>query len=185
MNSFISRTIFTIIICLVILCKISFSEELSIDFTYPAFEGDFYVSGSITFPPGAVISENNIIVKIADSGKETSTFIKTQNSWPEGSIQTAQIIFSANSNKQNNYIVSFGENITRKNSFTQTAVLPTVPFSVGGAPKTEEQIDLNVGQLNVIVDKSPEIYYYWNILPISFILIVLYLRSKKKRKAVN
>ena len=47
----------------------------TIDFEYPSFAGDFYVSGTVFMPPGAVLAEDNIVVKTLD-GKEEATFIK-------------------------------------------------------------------------------------------------------------
>jgi hypothetical protein len=157
------------------------AQEFHINFDYPSFEGDFYVSGKVSFPPSSVRSERNISVRVTDRGDEISTKIVISNTWPDGSVQGAQIIFAANSTTKYSYTLFFGEDVVRKKSFNETAVLPSISFSVGGAPMMVEQVDVSVGQINVMVDKSPSIYYYWNIIPIILLIVLTYYRSRKAR----
>ncbi len=155
------------------------SQELTINFEYPSFKGDFYVSGKVSFAPSSVRSERNISVRVMDKKDEVSAKIAVLNTWPDGSVQSAQIIFAANSATKYSYTLFFGEDVVRKKSFNETAVLPSISFSVGGAPMMVEQVDVSVGQINVMVDKSPSIYYYWNIIPIVLLIALAYYRSRK------
>lgn len=158
------------------------AQALLIDFTYPTFTGDFYVSGDVSFPPAAVKSEDNIIVKSRGWDKEVPTMIRILQTWPDGSILSAEITFVANSARKESYELLYGPEIRRKKIFTETAVLPTISFSVGGLPKISEKVDIDVGQINVRVDKSHEFYYYWHIIPIVIFIALTFYRYRRIKK---
>jgi len=164
------------------ICYVYAAQEAPVSLDYPSFEGDFYASGKVFFPPSSVKSERNIIVGLTDTSSEIPSKITILSKWPNGSIQSANIIFAANSASKKKYVVIFGEDVLRKKSFTQPAVLPTVSFSTAGAPKTVEEIDLNVGQINVRVDKSPDLFYYWHIVPVMILIGIAYYRSQRLNK---
>lgn len=150
-------------------------------FDYPSFPGDFYASGNVSFPPGGLPSEYNVIVKAAESTREIPSGVKILKLWPDGSVQSAEITFPANSKTKEEYVLAYGGEIKRKKSFTETAVLPAVSFSVGGAPKRTEKVDLEVGQINVRVDQSQDFYYYWHLLPI---ILLIYFTCRRSRKTL-
>lgn len=157
------------------------AQDFSLDFTYPDFEGDFYVSGTIVFPPSAVKSEDNIMLKAYSSGEEVPGMVTVLRKWADESILRAEIVFVANSSRPDEYIISYGEDVRRKKVFSRTAVLPTVLFSIRGSPKTSESMDVNVGRINVRVDRSSQIFYHWHIAPIILLISFSYLRYRRAR----
>lgn len=157
------------------------AEEIPLSFTYPSFTGDFYASGNIFFPPGVVESEENIMVKVPKLG-EAPAKITVLRRWPDGSVLNAEVIFVANTSRKQNYVVCYGQDIQRKKIIAETAVLPTVSFSVAGAPRISEKVNIDVGQINVRVDKSHDIYYYWHIIPIVILITLSYYRYRRIRK---
>ncbi len=158
------------------------AQDFPVDFTYPSFSGDFYVSGSISFPPGAVKSEKNIIVKTYDLTKEVPTKINIVRKWANESVLSAEIVFVANSSRREKYMLSYGDEVERRKIFQETAVLPIISFSIGGAPKTSEKVDIDVGRINVRVDKSPGIRYYWYIVPIVILVLLSCYRSRRRKR---
>lgn len=158
------------------------AQKFSINLTYPSFTGDLYASGVIYFPPGAVKSEENIAVKVATSGEEVSTFIKALEKWPDGSLLNVEVMFAINSSQRKEYLFVYGDGVKRKRRFSKTAVLPTVSFSIAGLPKMSEKMDVNVGEINVTVDKSPNIRYYAYAVPIVVIILLTYLRFLRTRR---
>ncbi len=154
------------------------AERSPIDFDYPAFTGDFYVSGTVYMPPGAVPTDRN--VRVETSGRlERATFIKILERWPDGSLMSVEIMFAANSGRRTEYFLHYGENVTRRRILTKTAVLPTVSFSTVGLPRTSERVDVDVGEINVTVDRSPAIYYYAYAVPLIGLLLVTFVRSRR------
>lgn len=173
------------LVCLLVLLfsgMLSASQDIPIFFNYPSFKGDFYVSGRVPFSPGAVKSKENIIVRSHKPEEEVPTKIEILRKWADGSVLSAEIIFVANVSGKWNYTLSCGDEIQRRKIFTETAVLPTISFSVGGAPKIFERVDIDVGAINVRIDKSHDIYYYWHIIPILILIALLYYRSKRTKK---
>lgn len=161
--------------------KVFSAQDFILDFTYPSFEGDFYVSGTVSFPPSSVESEDNLIVKIYETKEEIPTNINIQKRWQDNSLLSAEIIFVANFSEKKQYELSYGREIKRFKSFSKTAVLPIISFSIRGAPKIQENLNVDVGQINVRVDKSPGFYYYWHIIPIIFIVTLTYGRYRKTK----
>lgn len=161
------------------------AERLPIDFSWPAFSGDFYVTGSVSFPPGAVKGARNIQVRAGEPPEETPVKVTIGDTWPDGSALSADITFAANRERRSDYSLHYGDDVTGKKTFRETAVLPHVSFSTGGAPRAAENVDMSVGQLNVTIDRSPDIYYYWHILPIVAIVVVTYLRGRRAGRALQ
>lgn len=155
------------------------SQDFAINFTYPDFEGDFYVSGNLSLPPGAVKSEENILVKSYSPDEEVPTLVTVHRKWADGSLLRIEVLFVANAFKKRNYVLSYGEDIKRKKTFSKTAVLPTISFFISGSPKVAENINANVGQINVRIDRSPQIFYYWHIVPIIFLILFSYFRYRR------
>lgn len=158
------------------------SQEIPIQFEYPFFSGDFYASGNVSFPPGGLPSKHNLIIKAAKSEREIPSQTKILELWPDGSIQSAEITFPANSKIKEEYVLVYGKELKCKKSFSEAAVLPTVSFSVSGAPKRAEKVNAEVGQINVRVDRSPGLYYYWHLLPIIALIYFTCNRSRKTKK---
>lgn len=161
--------------------KIFAAQDVPINFTYPSFTGDFYVSGNVSFPPGAVKSERNVIIK-HKSGRKLPARITVLRRWPDNSVLSAGIVFAANASKKHDYVLSYGQEIRGEKAFQETAVLPAVLFSVAGSPKISERIDIDVGGINVRVDKSPGVYYYWHIIPIVLLVALAYYRCRRTKK---
>jgi hypothetical protein len=157
-------------------------ERLSIDFTYPNLSGDFYVNGRVSFPPDKILSEDNIIVSDLFTNQEIPTKITIIERWIDGSVLEAEILFPANTSKQKKYVLIYGKDIKRKKKFAQTSVLPIINASIGKLPLSTESINIDVGEMLIKVDKSPEIRYYWYILPISLLLFLTIYRSIKNSK---
>lgn len=158
------------------------AQALLIDFTYPSFTGDFYVSGNVAFAPGIVKSEDDVIVKSHGTDEEIPTKITILQKWPDSSILSAEITFVANSARKESCELLYGPEIRRKKIFTETAVLPTISFSVGGLPKISEKVDIDVGQINVRVDKSHGLYYYWHAIPIVIFIALAFYRYRRTKK---
>jgi hypothetical protein len=154
-------------------------EELSIDFNYPAFRGDFYVCGSVTFPPGAVASPENLRVSTVSPAREVAAKKRVTDTWPDGSVLSMEVTFEANGERRREYRIAYGPDVKGKKIIAEAAVLPSIPFSLGGAPLTTENVNLDVGQLNVTVDRSPGIHYYWHMIPIVFISALAVIRSRR------
>ncbi|MCM8777057.1 MAG: hypothetical protein NC905_02175 [Candidatus Omnitrophica bacterium] len=154
-------------------------EQLNIDFSYPAIKGDFYITGKISFPTGIIYSDDNISVRDNKTGEEIPSKITVIERWPDGSILEVEILFSANTERRRNYIVAYGNDIKRRKKFTQTAVLPIINASIGKTPQTTESINMPVGELLVKVDKSPDVRYYWYVIPIGTLLFLTLYRTVK------
>lgn len=175
-----------IILFFVLFCgpfRIFAEQRAGIDFEYPSFTGDFYVAGKMSFPPGAVLSESNITVKNAETGEEIPSRIERTEEWPDGSLLEVTILFSANTSRKKNYVVSYGTGVGRRRIFKQAAVLPIVTSSIGGTPKTSESMDMDVGEMIIKVDKSPEIRYYWHLFPILMLILFSIYRARKNSRA--
>jgi hypothetical protein len=163
----------------------SFSfEKQEINFFYPDYNGDFYVTGSVSFPPSAVPSINNIVIRDSKNS-EIPAKIESLNKWPDNSVMSAQITFSVNRSYKDKYIIEYGGDIIRKNIFTTTAVMPNIQFSISGAPINSEKIDESLGTLNVAFDKNPDTYDYRYILAIVLLLSISFYRAIKVRKKQN
>ena len=175
------KLLFITIITILLLAGNAFaSQDILISFDYPSYKGDFYVSGKVFFPPGVVSSHEHIIVK---SGKlEIPAMITVQQRWPDNSILSVEILFAANSSRREDFLVSYGEEVRRKKLLTATAVLPTIQFFTGGVPKISENIDIDVGKINVRVDRSSNIYYYWHLIPIVILIFISYIRARRIAK---
>ncbi|MCX8083209.1 MAG: hypothetical protein N3D17_07485 [bacterium] len=154
-------------------------ENLYVDFSYPAVKGDFYISGKMSFPPGTVNSEDNICVIDINTKEEISSKITITDNWPDGSVLEAEILFPANTGKQRRYVISYGSDVKRRKKFSQTAVLPIISASIGKTPQTSETIDIPVGELLVKVDKSPDVRYYWYVVPMGLIIFLTLYRAVK------
>ncbi|MCM8760482.1 MAG: hypothetical protein NC832_02040 [Candidatus Omnitrophica bacterium] len=154
-------------------------EQVDVDFAYPSIKGDFYVSGKISFPPGIIYSDDNISVRDNKTGEEIPSKITVIERWPNGSILEAEILFPANVARKRDYIVSYGNDIKRGKKFTKTAVLPIISASIGKTPQTTEAIDMAVGELLVKVDKSPDVRYYWYIIPMGILIFLTLYRTLK------
>lgn len=157
-------------------------ETWGIDFEYPLFQGDFYVAGTVSFPPGTVRSAEQLRVQSSESGEEMATCIKGIQTWPDGSLRKVEIIFPANNTRPMEHVLVFGEEIKRSRVFTEPAVLPTIAFAVSGAPRAAETMDISVGAINIRVDRSPRIYYYWHLVPI---ILLIFLTGYRTRRAVR
>ena len=154
-------------------------DKLEIYFDYPSFEGDFYLSGLVSFPPGRLKSLKNIKIVSSKSEKEITSKITVLKKWPDGSVLNAEVMFVPELSDSYDYVIVYGENIIREKILSETAVLPTISFSVGGAPKTTEDMDISVGEINVRVDRSPGIFYYWHIIPVLLLVGLTYYRAKR------
>ncbi|GEM_PF-1059597 len=159
-------------------------ERTAIDFTYPSISVEFYVSGAVTFPPGLVKMKQNIQV-LKDGLEEVPIKLTIQESWPDGSILNAEVIFVASTSRRASYLLCYGDDVKGIRRMEKTAVLPTIAFSVGGAPRTEEKVNVDVGTLNVIVDRSPPLYYYWHIIPITLIIVMVIIRARRTGKTLH
>ena len=171
-----------LIIVLLFTGRLFAAQDIPVHFTYPSFTGDFYVSGNVYFPPGVVKSKDDVIVKSHKSGEEVPTKIAVLRRWPDGSVLSAEIIFVANAARKQDYVLLYGDGIQRRKNFTETAVLPTISFSVAGVPKISEKVNVDVGQINVRVDRSHDIHYYWHIIPIVILITLSYYRYRKTNK---
>jgi len=158
------------------------AERSSIDFTYPSFEGDFYVSGTLSFAPGAVAGPAHLQVRTVSPAQEVPAKKRALETWPDGSILTMEVTFEANASRRGEYYVSYGDDVRADRTITETAVLPSVPFSAGGAPRTAENVNMDVGQLNVTVDRSPGIFYYWHLVPIVLLTALALMRARRVGK---
>ena len=153
------------------------ADEIQIYFEYPDITGDFYVAGTVFFPPGSVSAVDNIIVVDKTSGNEIASNIRVQEQWPDGSILSAEIIFASNIQKKTIYLVRYGNDVKRKKTFSEPAVLPTVSFITPGSGQTDEKMDVSVGQINVRIDRSAGIRYWWYVLPAFIFIFFTVLRS--------
>ncbi|MCX7705507.1 MAG: hypothetical protein N2115_04530 [bacterium] len=153
------------------------ADEIPIEFEYPAIAGDFYVAGTVFFPPLSVPDPDNILVIDKSTEKEVISKITVIEKWPDGSILSAEIVFPASSQRKTRYAILYGDKVRRKKSFTDASVLPTISFVVPGAGKTVESMDVSVGQINVRVDRSASIRYWWYLLPALILIFLTILRT--------
>jgi len=153
------------------------SEKIDISFEYPDIKGDFYVAGTVFFPPSSILSSDNIAVMDTATKKEVPSRITVSEKWPDSSILSAEIIFPANTGKKTAYAIFYGKEIKRGKIFSEPAVLPTVAFFTGSTGRTAENIDVSVGQINVRVDKSISIRYWWYVLPLMVLIFFTVCRS--------
>lgn len=158
-------------------CNVFANYQMQVDFDYPSVSGDFYVAGTVFFPPGAVIHTDNIIVIDTETKKEVPSKISVQEQWPDSSILSAEIIFPANNQRKTKYAIVYGDDVKRERTFSQTGVLPTISFTTPGAGKTAETVDISVGQINVRVDKSISLRYWWYIVPVLFLIVLTIVRT--------
>ncbi len=153
------------------------AEQIDINFEYPDIEGDFYLAGTVFFPPSSVMSVNNILILDTSTKKEIASKITVQERWPDDSIMSVEIIFPASSQKKTTYTIHYGSDIKRRKTFSEPAVLPTISFFPAGAGRPVENVDISVGQINVRVDKSTNIRYWWYIVPMAILLFLTVYRS--------
>lgn len=173
-----------IIFIFFILFRISiFADKLSIDFIYPSISGDFYVNGKISFQPGKVLNEDNIIVKNSKTNEEIPSKITVLEKWYDGSILEVEILFPANTIKQAKYEIVYGEDIKRRKKITQTSVLPIINASIGKTPQSTENLNMDIGELLVKVDKSSDLRYYWHFFPIFILIFFTIYRTVKNSKS--
>ncbi len=158
-------------------------QEIQVAFEHPSFTGDFYVSGTVALPPGAVRDADQLAVYSTAPDREVQSKIAITSRWPDGSILKARVLFPANIQRRTTYQIRYGDDIRRRNSFEEAAILPTVSFAVGGAAQIRENMDVSVGQINVRVDRSPQVYYYWHVIPITLLLLLLWFRARRARRA--
>ncbi|MGC8804376.1 MAG: hypothetical protein ACP5JO_04175 [Candidatus Ratteibacteria bacterium] len=158
---------------------IGWAEQIDINFEYPDIEGDFYLAGTVFFPPSSVMSVNNILVLDAGTKNEIASKITVQEKWPDDSIMSVEIIFPANSQKKTNYAIHYGSDIKRRKTFSEPAVLPTISFFPAGAGRPVENVDISVGQINVRVDKSTSIRYWWYIAPMGIFCFSLFTEASE------
>lgn len=163
-------------------CFVSGSSQIKIDFDYPSINGDFYVSGNVFFPPSSVYDTSNIAVIDEKTKKEVPSKITVLEKWFDDSILSAEIIFSANQQRKTEYSILYGKDVKRKRSFSESAVLPTVSFITPGTGKTTENLDISVGQLNVRVDRSPSIRYWWYLGPMFVLIFLTLIRTRRTIK---
>jgi hypothetical protein len=157
-------------------------EEQAVSLAWPTGTGDFYASGTVAFPPGNVPATANILVRPVAPEEEIAAQVKAAETWPDGSVLSAEITFAANASRKRDYLIVSGGQVRRRKSINETAVLPTVAFATGGAPKSAEKMDMNVGQINVRVDRSLPIRYYWHIFPIGLLLALVIYRTRKANR---
>ena len=158
------------------------AQEFAIQFEYPGFRGDFYLGGTVSFPPGNVRTEDQIAVFSATPPGEVPSKIVAVTRWPDGAILKANVLFPANEDRPTSYTLRFGEDIRRRRVISEAAVLPAVSFAIGGAAQTVEAMDVNVGQINVRVDRSSSLFYYWHALHIALILALTWWRARRVRQ---
>jgi len=175
--------IFTILVSLFLLCANAEENRFVIEFEYPQFKGDFYVSGRVSFPPGAVLSDKNFSVHDSLTQEEIPVMVEISEKWPDGSILDASVHFAANSSRRKDYVLSYGEGVNRSRSFTQVSTMPIVTASIGNSPSTEESLDMEVGQLIVKVDRSVDFRYYWYLLPMFGLLFLAVCRARRNSKS--
>ncbi|HPP11937.1 MAG TPA: hypothetical protein PKW42_04315, partial [bacterium] len=99
--------------------------------------------------------------------------------WPDGSVQRVEVIFTVAAGQAGHYVLVYGQDVNQKSFLRETAVLPTVSFSLAGLPPPAENMDLPVGQINVRVERSPDIRYYWHLTPLAAIVFLLFLRRRR------
>ncbi|MDQ7821286.1 MAG: hypothetical protein RDV48_00690 [Candidatus Eremiobacteraeota bacterium] len=155
------------------------AAELGIDFTWPSYPGDFYASGTVSFPPGAVKTPRNITVFGSGGSGEQPVKVSGEETWPDGSLLSCEVTFAANSGRKESYVLRFGPEVRGTRVLTETAVLPTISFFTGGAPRTSENVNMDVGQLNVMVDRSPAVFYYWHVIPIMLLTVIVVIRGRR------
>lgn len=155
------------------------AQEFVARFTYPDLAGDFYAAGNLSFPPAAVASDRNIMVYTREDQAEIPVKTVVLGSWPDGSVMNADIMFAANPARKKTYVVSWGADVRRTKSFSEAGVRPVVTFSVAGTPLQSENVDLEVGQINVRVDRSLSLRYYWHAVPIIFLICATCYRAWK------
>jgi len=153
------------------------AEQIGVNFEYPDVEGDFYLAGTVFFPPSSILSINNICVLDTNTKKEIASKIVVVEKWPDDSIMSVEIIFPANSQKKTEYAISYGSDVKRRKTFSEPAVLPTVSFFPAGTGRSAENVDVSVGQINVRVDKSASVRYWWYIVPMVILLFLTVYRS--------
>jgi len=161
------------------------AERLPVNLVYPSYRGDFYASANLSFAPGAVAAEDRLAVKTTDTQEEIPAKIAVRQHWPDGSIMNADVTFAANETRKRPYAIEYGDDVRAKKRFTEAAVLPVVAFSTAGAPRTSENMNLEVGQINVRVDKSPGIRYYWHLLPILLLVALTCYRARRTRQGLG
>ncbi|MCM8768690.1 MAG: hypothetical protein NC911_03275 [Candidatus Omnitrophica bacterium] len=166
---------------LVFLSHLSAREEKDIIVPEVLLKGDFYAAGEVVFPPGVVSRIENMAVQEKEAGRYLPAKITVLDYWPDGSIQRAEIIFAVASNQVTDYKLVYGPEVANTKFLTQTAVLPTVSFSLAGLPRLAENMNVPVGEINVRVERSPDIRYYWHLAPLGIIVFLLFWRSKRWR----
>lgn len=181
-KSIITRLLFLIAAATLLVAEADAAQEFAIQFEYPTFRGDFYLSGTVSFPPGNVRSEDQIAVFSATPPGEVQSKIEAITRWPDGTILKASVLFPANESRPTAYTLRFGEDVRRRSAISEAAVLPTVSFAVGGVAQAVEAMDVNVGQINVRVDRSSSLFYYWHAFPITLILILTWWRARRTRQ---
>lgn len=176
------RLLFLVAGAILLAASAGAAQEFAIQFEYPSFRGDFYLGGTVSFPPGNVRTEDQIAVFSATPPGEVPSKIEAVTRWPDGAILKASVLFPANEARPTAYTLRFGEDVRRRSVISEAAVLPAVSFAVGGAARAVEAMDVNVGQINVRVDRSSSLFYYWHALPIALVLALTWWRARRTRQ---
>ena len=139
--------IVTILVSLFLLCANAEENRFVIEFEYPQFKGDFYVSGRVSFPPGAVLSDKNFSVHDSLTQEEIPVMVEISEKWPDGSILDASVHFAANSSRRK---ITFFLRRGREQAGLSPGLPPAVTASAN-SPRTEES--LGMAARLIVVDR--------------------------------
>jgi hypothetical protein len=137
----------------------------------------------VDFDAGVLPSADTLRVVLEPGAVEVPAAVTGAVPWPDGSVMAANLAFPAEDVQVRNgqFWVVWGETPrARTFQFSASSQGRTVPFVIG-APPPAPVLDMQAGQLVVRLDKHPEYFYYWYLIPIGAILALLIYRKVQMR----
>jgi len=140
----------------------------------------------LAFAPDALPSAANLRVVEARAGAEVPAAVRVLSSWPDGSVQLAEVAFAIPAGTAPRYFwAEAGPGTTRAAAPPPAAAgdppPAEVPLAEGEVPL--EMPDTEVGTMLIRVEPHPDLWYWSYLVPIGAVLGLLGWRKARLGRA--
>jgi len=135
---------------------------------------------------GALSSADKLRAAILPGDEEVPLAVLETSRWPDGSLMIARVAFPAAASAGAGRTLWIAwDGPARARNFIPDSNAPRAAFSVGPEQESSETrasqssivMAAPVGQMMARLDRHPELYYYWHLIPIAAILGLLIYRK--------